>query len=167
MIPKDKGWGMSNLGLWEKNPCVTTLFCLPPSLVSSNPFNVLFWSGFQSEKEDQSKKRQMNKLHSLVKRLKKEVIVESVEENAQVESSAQKLKEPVCGEQRKVDEYNQIEVSEDVEEVQATGLKQEEEKKSVEHDQEFTDIQENITDVFVTTKLEDENIQIPRRSKEI
>ena len=28
----------------------------------------------------------MNKLHSLVKRLKKEVIAESVEENAQVES---------------------------------------------------------------------------------
>ena len=41
MIPKDKGWGMSNLGLWGKNPCVATLFCLPPSLVSSNLFNVL------------------------------------------------------------------------------------------------------------------------------
>ena len=38
-----RGGGMSNLGLWGKNPCVTTLFCLPPSLVSSNPFNVLFW----------------------------------------------------------------------------------------------------------------------------
>ena len=36
----------------------------------------LFWSGFQSEKEDQSKKRHMNKLHIMVKRLKKEVIVE-------------------------------------------------------------------------------------------
>ena len=83
----------------------------------------------------------MNKLHSLVKRLKKEVIAESVEENAQVESLAQKLEEPVCGEQRNIDEGNQIEVSENVEEVQAAGLKQEEEKKSVEHDQEFTDIQ--------------------------
>ena len=28
MIPKDKGWGMSNLGLWGKNACVSTLFCL-------------------------------------------------------------------------------------------------------------------------------------------
>ena len=42
----------------------------------------LFWSRFQSEKEDQSKKRQVNKLHSLVKILTKEVTIESVEENA-------------------------------------------------------------------------------------
>ena len=91
----------------------------------------LFWSGFQSEKEDQYKKRQMNKLHNLVKRLKKEVIVESVEENAQEESTSQKLKELECGEQRKIDVDNKIEVSENVEEVQAAGLKQEEEKKSV------------------------------------
>ena len=48
----------------------------------------LLWSGFQNEKEDQSKKRQMNKLHSLVKRLKKEDIVESTKENAQVDSLA-------------------------------------------------------------------------------
>ena len=77
----------------------------------------MFWSGFQSEKEDQSKKRQMNKLHSLVKILKKQIIVESVEENAQVESSAQKLKECVGVEKRNIDEDNQIEISEDVEEV--------------------------------------------------
>ena len=38
----------------------------------------LFWSGFQSEKEDQSKKRQTNKSHSLVKKLKKEVIIEAL-----------------------------------------------------------------------------------------
>ena len=50
----------------------------------------------------------MNTLDSLVKRLKKEVIVESVEENAQVESSAQKLEESVGGEQRKIDEDNHI-----------------------------------------------------------
>ena len=73
----------------------------------------------------------MNKLHSLVKRLKKEVISKSVEENVQEESSAQKLEEPVCEEQREIDESNQIEVSENVEEVQETILKQEEERKSV------------------------------------
>ena len=60
----------------------------------------------------------MNKLHSLVKILKKEVIVESVEENAQEEPSTQKLEEPVSGEQREIDEDNQIEVSKDIEEVQ-------------------------------------------------
>ena len=41
MVPKDKGWGMSNLGLWGKNPCVATLFVFPPSLVSPNRFDVL------------------------------------------------------------------------------------------------------------------------------
>ena len=40
----------------------------------------LFWLGFQCEKEDQSKRRQMNKSHILVKKLKKEVISEAVEE---------------------------------------------------------------------------------------
>ena len=45
MIPKDKGWGMSNLGLWGKNPCFTTFvlfatFLVLPNL--SNLFNVLF-----------------------------------------------------------------------------------------------------------------------------
>ena len=57
-----------------------------------------------------------------------------------MDSLAQKLEEPIYGEQRKIDEDNKIEVSENVEEVQVAGLKQEEEKKSVEHDQEFTDI---------------------------
>ena len=55
----------------------------------------LFQSGFQREKEDQSNRRQMNKSHSLVKKLKKEVISEAVEETTQVESSVQKLKEPI------------------------------------------------------------------------
>ena len=32
MVPKDKGWEMSNLGLWGKNPCVSTLFVFPPFL---------------------------------------------------------------------------------------------------------------------------------------
>ena len=100
----------------------------------------------------------MNKLHILVKRLKKEVIAESVEENVQEESSAQKLEEPVCEEQRDIYEGNQIEVSENVEEVQAEFLKQEEERKSIEHDQDFTDIQENIAHVFIPAKLKSENI---------
>ena len=43
----------------------------------------LFWYGFQSEKENQSKKRHVNKAHNLVKKLKKEVIVEIEEDSAQ------------------------------------------------------------------------------------
>ena len=42
----------------------------------------------------------MTKLDSLVKRLKKEYIGDSAKENAQVESLAQNLEEPVGGEQR-------------------------------------------------------------------
>ena len=36
----------------------------------------LFWSSFQIQNEDQSKRRQVNKSHSLVKKLKKEVFTE-------------------------------------------------------------------------------------------
>ena len=83
----------------------------------------------------------MNKLHILVKILKKQVIVESLEENSQVESSTQKLKEPVGGEQRKVDEDNQIEIFEYMEGVHAPVLEQEEEKRSIDLDQDVNDIQ--------------------------
>ena len=46
-----------------------------------------------------------------------------------MDSLAQMLKELVAGKQRKIDEDNQIEVSENVEEVQVAGLKQEEERE--------------------------------------
>ena len=65
----------------------------------------------------------MNKHYSLVKRLKKEVIAESIEKNVQEDSSSRKLEEPICEEQREIYEGNQIEVSENVEEVQASVLK--------------------------------------------
>ena len=35
----------------------------------------LFWSGFQSEKEDQAHKRKLNKGHNLVKKLREKFIV--------------------------------------------------------------------------------------------
>ena len=43
MIPKDKGWGMSNLGLWGKNPCVTTLcVCHLSCLIQPLPTSLMF-----------------------------------------------------------------------------------------------------------------------------
>ena len=48
----------------------------------------------------------MNKSHSLVKGLKKEVIIETLKETTQVESWTHKLKEPVGGHQKKIDEDN-------------------------------------------------------------
>ena len=101
----------------------------------------------------------MNKSHSLVKKLKKEVIIEAVEETTQVESSVQKLEEPVYGGKNNIDEDNQLEISEDVEEVHAAVLEQKEENKSVELDQNVNDIQEDMVNVFVATKIEVDNIQ--------
>ena len=66
----------------------------------------------------------MNKSHSLVKKLKKEVIIEAVEETTQVESSVQKFEEPVGGGKKNIDEDNQLEISEDVEEVLIAVLEQ-------------------------------------------
>ena len=68
----------------------------------------------------------MNKSHSLVKKLKKEVIIEAVEETTQVESSVQKLKEPVGGQQKKIDEDNQLEIFDDLEEGHETVLEKQE-----------------------------------------
>ena len=64
----------------------------------------LFWSGFQSEKEDQSKKRHVNKAHNLVKKLKKEVIVEAEEDSAQERSMTQKVENLESEQHNKADE---------------------------------------------------------------
>ena len=70
----------------------------------------------------------MNKSHSLVKKLKKEVIIEAVEETTHVESSVQKLEEPVNGGKKNIDEDNQLEIFKDVEE-HAAVLEHKEENK--------------------------------------
>ena len=64
----------------------------------------LFWSGFQSEKEDQSKRRQVNKAQNLVKKLKNEVIVEIEEETIQERSMTQRVENPESEHEKKVDE---------------------------------------------------------------
>ena len=101
----------------------------------------------------------MNKSHSLVKKLKKEVIIEAIEETTQVESLVQKLEEPVHGGKKNMDEDNQLKIFEDVEEVHAIVLEQKEENKSVEFDKNVNDTQEYMEDVSIPTKIEVENIQ--------
>ena len=64
----------------------------------------LFWFGFQSEKEDQSKRRQVNKPQNLVKKLKKEVIVKVEEENVQERSMTQRVENPKIEQQNKANE---------------------------------------------------------------
>ena len=91
--------------------------------------------------------------------MKKEVIIEAIEETTQVKSSGQKLEEPVDEGKNNIDEENQLEISEYVEEVHAVVLEQKEENKSVELDQNVNDIQEDMADVSVPAKIEVENIQ--------
>ena len=50
-----------------------------------------------------------------------------------------------------------------MEEVHAPFLEQEEEKRSIDLDQDVNDIQENIVDASVPTKIEVENVQIPSK----
>ena len=64
----------------------------------------MFWSGFQREKEDQLKRRQVNKSQSLVKKLKKEVIVEVEEDTIQENSFTQRVEKLESEQQKKTDE---------------------------------------------------------------
>ena len=89
----------------------------------------LFWSGFHNEKEDQPKKRQMNKQYSMVKRLKKEVINELVKYNVQEECSTKEFEEPVCEGVRDVFHGIQEHISNKVEENQRIATDQEVTKK--------------------------------------
>ena len=74
-------------------------------------------------------------------------------------SSIQKLEEPVDGGKKNIDEENQLEISEDVEEVHAIVLEQKEENKSFELNQNVNDIQEDMADVSFLANIEVENIQ--------
>ena len=64
----------------------------------------LFWSRFQYEKEDQSKKSQLNKGNNLVKKLNKKVIVEIEEDSVQGKSMTQRDENAKNEHQNKVEE---------------------------------------------------------------
>ena len=49
----------------------------------------LFWSGFKTEKEDQSQKRQVDKGQTLIKKLRNKVIVKDEEADKPGEASNQ------------------------------------------------------------------------------
>ena len=118
----------------------------------------------------------MNKPHSLVKRLKKEVIIETLKETTQVEYSTQKLEETVGGKQKKIDEENQLESQvqslEDVAEIiedDTTNtfdedMNQEEGKCVLEQEHIPTDVHEERKEIPVPDKLRVDNTQ---RLKEV
>ena len=64
----------------------------------------LFWSGFKTEKEDQSQKRQVDKGHTLIKKLRKKVIVKDEEADKSGEALNQENENFVFGQRISVEE---------------------------------------------------------------
>ena len=58
------------------------------------------WSGIHTQQESHPKKRQMNKHHFLVKRLKREIAEELVKDSIQEEGSVHKIEDSVYEESR-------------------------------------------------------------------
>ena len=102
----------------------------------------------------------MNKQYSLVKSLKREITVELVKDSVQEECSTQKFEELVCEEVREVFHGNQEQISENAEEDQRVVTDQEYGRSSLERNQSFTSVQENITEVPIPVKLKADNLQI-------
>ena len=119
----------------------------------------LFWLGIQTQQENQRKKRQMNKHHCLVKRLKREIIDEMVKDNIQEECLVPKFEEFVGEEIRGVLNENQVQISENIVETLEEDIKQEEDKITLEKNLISRSIQEEIVEVPVPDKLKIDTLQ--------
>ena len=120
----------------------------------------------------------MKKSHILVKKLKKEVIIEVEKETTQVDSSTQKLEEPVGGQQKKIGEDGQLKFQvqnlEDVVEINEDDIantfdedkNQEEGKCVVEQEQTLTDVHEERKEIPMFDKLRVDNTQSSREAFE-
>ena len=86
----------------------------------------------------------MKKHHCLVKRLKREIADELVKDRIQEEGSVQKFEESVYEEIRRAVNEKQEHFSENIEKIHRVDIKQEEGKISLEQNQSFTGIQEDI-----------------------
>ena len=69
----------------------------------------------------------------------------------------------MCEEVKEVFDVNQEQVSKNVEEDQIVVINQEERRCSLERNQSFTGVQENITEVHVLVKLKADNLRIPNK----
>ena len=77
--------------------------------------HVVFWLGIHNQQEGQPKKRQMNKQHCLVKRLKREIVEDLVKDSIQEEVLVQKFEDSVYEESREAINENQEQFSENIE----------------------------------------------------
>ena len=87
-------------------------------------------------------------------------MVELVKDNVQEECSTKEFEEPVCEEVREVFHGNQEQISDNAEEDQRVVMDQEDGRISLERNQSFIDVQEDITEVPILVKLKVDNIQI-------
>ena len=101
----------------------------------------------------------MNKQHFLVKRLKREIVDELVKDSIQEEGSVHKFEEFVYEEIRGALNENQEHFSENIEEIHKVYIKQEEGRSSLEQNQSFTGIQEDIMEFPIPDKLKIDNLQ--------
>ena len=95
----------------------------------------------------------MNKHHCLVKRLKREIVDELVKDSIQEEGSVQKFEESVYEEIIEPLNENRDQFLENIEEIHKVYIKQEEGRSSLEQNQSFTGIQEDIMEFPIPDKL--------------
>ena len=119
----------------------------------------MFGSCIHTQQEGQPKKRQMNKQHCLVKRLKREIVEELVKDSIQEEDSVHKFEDSVYEDNREALNENQEQFSENIEESHRVDIKQEVGRSSLEQNQSFTHIQEDIMEFLVPNKLKANNLQ--------
>ena len=120
----------------------------------------------------------MNKSHSFLKKLKKEVIIEVEEQTTQVDSLTQKLEELVGGKQKKIGEDGQLKFQvqnlEDVAKINEDDrantfdedTNQEEGKCVVEQEKIPTDVHEERSEIPVLDKLRVDNTQTSKEGFE-
>ena len=109
----------------------------------------LFWYGFQTEKEDQTQKRQLNKGHNLVKKLKKKFTVKIEEDNVPEKSMTQ------GDENVEVEQQTNIEENE----ISKAGVKDVELVEATPHVELNQEVKENVKQhgqVPITVQFEDE-----------
>ena len=121
---------------------------------------LLFWLGFPNEQEDQVKKILMNKQFGFVKRFKKELVDDLVQDNVQENSPGQAFKELVDEVEREVLDDNQEQVLENDKRQQRSISNHEEELGLIKQKQGSICVQESTTKVLVVAELKGVNLQV-------
>ena len=121
----------------------------------------LFWSGFTNEQDDQVKKSLIDKQFGFVKRFKKEMVEDLMQDNTQENSSCQGFKESIDEDGREALDDGQDHVVEDEKMEKTFELDSEEDICSTEQNQSSMCIQECSTKAYVVANSKGDILQIP------